>query len=127
MPGSRREVWTRVSDSDRRRVSFRAELQIVVACLLSSVAFFQPNTHFVCDPIIVVLFCSVRFDSVPTRFCLGTWHALLSSPLLVMWKSNLLALGPRLIALLNGGHSSTKPSRTGTPMSVFVNNTIHLI
>jgi hypothetical protein len=53
------------------------------------------------------------FDSVPTRSCLGTWQTMLSSPLLVTWKSNPLALGPRLNALLQRrGHSSTKPSRT---------------
>jgi hypothetical protein len=37
------------------------------------------------------------FDSVPTRFCLGTWQTVLSSPLLVTWKIN--PLGPRLDAL----------------------------
>ena len=37
------------------------------------------------------------FDSVPTRFCLGTWQTVLSSPLLVTWEIN--SLGPRLDAL----------------------------
>lgn len=71
-------------------------------CRLSSVSF--PNTYFISVAIFVAIrFTSidVLFDSVPTRFCLGTWQTLLSSPLLVMWKNNPLALGPRLIALLN--------------------------
>jgi hypothetical protein len=92
-----------VSDSDRRRVSFRAELQI--NCGPASVG----PVWFLFLTLIIAIFLRsdlqyynivVLFDSVPTRFCLGTWQTLLSSPLLVMWKSNPLALGPRLIALL---------------------------
>ena len=108
MPGSRgeesREVDTRVGfETQTRFISGGASNQVWPSvCRLSSVSF--PNTHFIfvaifcCDPIYSI---DVLFDSVPTRFCLGTWQTLLSSPLLVMWKSNPLALGPRLIALLN--------------------------
>jgi hypothetical protein len=64
--------------------------------LVGSLHSFQLNAHFVCDPI---YFSVLLFDSVPTRFCLGTWQTVLSSPLLVMWKSNPLTLGPRLIGL----------------------------
>jgi hypothetical protein len=76
---------TRIAARDASK--FRAELQFhPCLCTLSCV----PINHLV----------RFLFDSVPTRFCLGTWQTMLSSPLLVSWKSNPLALGPRLNALL---------------------------
>jgi hypothetical protein len=107
MPGSRGEVVHACLIRTAQRVSFRAELQIecgpsfrfvgrltsVSSSLLNNAQFLRPDLQY---HSIVVL-----FDSVPTRFCLGTWQTLLSSPLLVMWKSKPLALGPHLIALLN--------------------------
>lgn len=101
-----RRGGTRVSDSDRPDAfhfgrSFKSSvahrfvgrLTSVSSSLLNNAQFLRPDLQY---HSIVVL-----FDSVPTRFCLGTWQTLLSSPLLVMWKSKPLALGPHLIALLN--------------------------
>jgi hypothetical protein len=92
-----------VSDSDLRRVSFGAELEKSTALRWSSVGRLAsvPHRTLIFVAIRFIFAVAVRlslFDSVPTRFCLGTWQ-MPSSPLLVMWKSNPLALGPRLIAL----------------------------
>src|SRR5712672_2495903 len=96
MPGSRGEVDTRVQT---RFISGGASNREWpgVSHSLSVIRLFHSLTTIIFTIRFTVL---VLFDSVPTRFCLGTWQMLLSSPLLVMWKSNPLALGPRLIALL---------------------------
>ena len=85
--------------AERGRVPSRAELQI-------QLPLFDQHDHVysivqavaIRSRIILIRFL---FDSVPTRSCLGTWQTMLSSPLLVTWKSNPLALGPRLNALLH--------------------------
>jgi len=103
------ERWTRVFDSDRvaRFISGGASNRVMPGVgrfrfSLTTLKFQHSNffairfTVLYYSTVIVIL-----FDSVPTRFCLGTWQTLLSSPLLVMWKSNPIALGPHLVALLN--------------------------
>jgi hypothetical protein len=94
------EAGGRVSDAPHlgRRLNLKA-LQCSVSCPLVFVS--TTYIRYFCfprDPIKhQYSFLHLLFDSVPTRFCLGTWHIVLSSPLLVTWKSN--PLGPRLNAL----------------------------
>ena len=67
MPGRVEERWARVSDSVRRRVSFRAELQILCgpASARPRLVSLLNDTHLsdFCDPIysIDVPFCSIPF------------------------------------------------------------------
>lgn len=101
---SRGEVDTRVGFGPQTRfISGGASNPVWpgVGRLITSASFFSSERHSFLRSDLQYYSIVVLFDSVPTRFCLGTWQALLSSPLLVMWKSNPLALGPRLIALLN--------------------------
>ncbi len=82
MPGRSRERWARVR-SQTRFISGGALNRVGLALVGYFVSFL--NNDVVCDPIYGIV---ILFDSVPTRFCLGTWQMLLSSPILVMWKSN---------------------------------------